>query len=47
MPSTSMRLVRKPHAAVVADEVVADEVVVDAGQEALVVEIGIEAVIDG
>jgi len=37
-----MRLVQKPRAAVVADEVAADE-----GQVALVVEIGIEAVIDG
>ena len=51
MLSTSMRLVRKPHAAVVADEEEADEVAVavavDASQAALVVEIGIEAVIDG
>ncbi len=42
-----MRLVRKPRAAVVADEEAADEVVVDASQAALVVEIRAEAVIDG
>ena len=46
MPSTSMRLVLKPRAAVVVDEEEADEVVVGASQAALVVEIGVEAVID-
>jgi len=40
-----MRLVRNPHAAVVADAEEADEVVVD--EVALVVEIGVEVVIDG
>ena len=47
MLSTSMRLVRKPRAAVVADEVVADEVEAGEGQVALVVEIGVEVVING
>jgi len=41
--STSMRLVRNPHAAEVAE--VADEV--EADEVALAAEIGVEAVIDG
>ena len=41
-----MRLVRNPHAAVVADAEEADEVVV-VDEVALAVEIGVEAVIDG
>ena len=45
MLSTSMRLVRNPHAVVVAGEVVADEV--EADEVALAVEIGVAAVIDG